>query len=85
MAAGPGTSWAGVIGSSAPEIWPTLSVNLALQFGIAVLASEPVVLGSARRANASWGRLLQEAQATVTTAPVGGDRSGVAVVMLGWA
>lgn len=80
-----GTSWPGVIIQHVlPNIWPTLSVNLALQFGIAVLAEASLsYLGlGAPPPNASWGRLLQEAQATVTTAPIGAIAPGVAVVML---
>ncbi|WP_285043140.1 ABC transporter permease [Plantibacter sp. LMC-P-059a] len=80
-----GTSWPGIIGQHVlPNIWPTLSVNLALQFGIAVLAEASLsYLGlGAPPPNASWGRLLQEAQATVTTAPIGAVAPGVAVVML---
>lgn len=80
-----GTSWPGVIREHIlPNIWPTLSVNLALQFGIAVLAEASLsYLGlGAPPPNASWGRLLQEAQATVTTAPVGAIAPGIAVVML---
>lgn len=80
-----GTSWTGVIVQHVlPNIWPTLSVNLALQFGIAVLAEASLsYLGlGAPPPNASWGRLLQEAQSTVTTAPIGAFAPGVAVVML---
>lgn len=67
-----------------PNIWPTLSVNLALQFGAAVLAEASLsYLGlGAPPPNASWGRLLQEAQATFTTAPAGAIAPGVALVVL---
>jgi peptide/nickel transport system permease protein len=80
-----GTSWLGVIGRHImPNIWPTLSVNLALQFGIAVLAEASLsYLGlGAPPPNASWGRLLQEAQGTVAVAPVGAIAPGVALVVL---
>jgi peptide/nickel transport system permease protein len=80
-----GTSWAGIIARHIlPNIWPTLSVNLALQFGVAVLAEASLsYLGlGAPPPNASWGRLLQEAQGTVSTAPVGAIAPGVALVVL---
>jgi peptide/nickel transport system permease protein len=80
-----GTSCAGVVGRHIlPNIWPTLSVNLALQFGIAVLAEASLsYLGlGAPPPNASWGRLLQEAQGTVAVAPVGAIAPGVALVVL---
>ncbi len=80
-----GTGWAGVIGRHImPNIWPTLSVNLALQFGVAVLAEASLsYLGlGAPPPNASWGRLLQEAQGTVAVAPVGAIAPGVALVVL---
>ncbi len=67
-----------------PNIWPTLGVNLALQFGVAVLAEASLsYLGlGAPPPNASWGRLLQEAQGTVAVAPVGAIAPGVALVVL---
>lgn len=80
-----GTSWPGIVGKHIlPNIWPTLSVNLALQFGVAVLAEASLsYLGlGAPPPNASWGRLLQEAQGTVATAPVGAIAPGVALVVL---
>ncbi|MGO4536342.1 ABC transporter permease [Leifsonia sp. 2MCAF36] len=80
-----GTSWSGIIARHIlPNIWPTLSVNLALQFGVAVLAEASLsYLGlGAPPPNASWGRLLQEAQGTVSTAPVGAIAPGVALVVL---
>jgi len=80
-----GTSWAGIVARHIlPNIWPTLSVNLALQFGVAVLAEASLsYLGlGAPPPNASWGRLLQEAQGTVSTAPVGAIAPGVALVVL---
>ncbi|WP_158862839.1 ABC transporter permease [Leifsonia sp. AG29] len=80
-----GTSWPGVVLRHVmPNIWPTLSVNLALQFGVAVLAEASLsYLGlGAPPPNASWGRLLEEAQGTVATAPVGAIAPGVALVVL---
>jgi peptide/nickel transport system permease protein len=80
-----GTRWPGiVIRHILPNIWPTLSVNLALQFGVAVLAEASLsYLGlGAPPPNASWGRLLQEAQGTVITAPVGAIAPGLALIAL---
>lgn len=67
-----------------PNIAPTLAVTLALQFGAAVLAEASLsYLGlGAPPPNASWGRLLQEAQGTVFTAPIGAIAPGVALVVL---
>ena len=80
-----GTRWPGIVAFHVlPNIWPTLSVNLALQFGAAVLAEASLsYLGlGAPPPNASWGRLLQEAQGTVLTAPVGAIAPGIALVVL---
>ncbi|MGY0491413.1 ABC transporter permease [Streptomyces sp. WG-D5] len=80
-----GTSWPRVVaGHVLPNIWPTLAVNLALQFGLAVLAEAGLsYLGlGAPPPNASWGRMLQEAQATFTTAPAGALAPGVLLVLL---
>jgi peptide/nickel transport system permease protein len=80
-----GTGWFGiVVRHILPNIWPTLAVNLALQFGLAVLAEASLsYLGlGAPPPNASWGRLLQVAQGTVYTAPVGAIAPGVAIVVL---
>ncbi|MGW9253840.1 ABC transporter permease [Streptomyces albidoflavus] len=67
-----------------PNIWPTLVVNLALQFGLAVLAEAGLsYLGlGAPPPNASWGGMLQQAQATFTTAPAGAIAPGVLLVVL---
>jgi peptide/nickel transport system permease protein len=67
-----------------PNIWPTISVNLGVLFGIAVLAEASLsYLGlGAPPPNASWGRLLQEAQGTFTRAPVGALAPGVLLVIL---
>lgn len=80
-----GTSWpAIVVRHVLPNIWPTLSVNLALQFGLAVIAEASLsYLGlGAPPPNPSWGQLLEEAQATVYTAPVGAIAPGIALVIL---
>lgn len=80
-----GTSWIGIVFQHVlPNIWPTLSVNFALQFGLAVIAEASLsYLGlGAPPPNASWGRLLQEAQGTVYTAPIGAIAPGIALVSL---
>ncbi|GAB2926595.1 ABC transporter permease [Nonomuraea fastidiosa] len=80
-----GSSWPRIIAEHVlPNIWPTLMVNLALQLGLAVLAEASLsYLGlGPPPPNASWGRLLQEAQATVLTAPVGAVAPGVLLVVL---
>jgi peptide/nickel transport system permease protein len=80
-----GASWPRVILEHVlPNVWPTLVVNLALQFGLAVLAEASLsYLGlGPPPPNASWGQLLQEAQATVLTAPIGAIAPGVALVLL---
>lgn len=80
-----GASWGRVIREHVlPNVWPTLAVNLALQFGLAVLAEASLsYLGlGPPPPNASWGQLLQEAQATVLTAPIGALAPGAALVLL---
>lgn len=80
-----GTSWPAIVFMHVlPNIWPTLIVNLALQFGLAVIAEASLsYLGlGAPPPNASWGRLLQEAQASVYTAPFGAVAPGIALVSL---
>ena len=65
-----------------PNIWPTLATNLAVTMGGAVLAEAGLsYLGlGAPPPNASWGRLLQDAQATFTTQPLGAIAPGLAIV-----
>jgi peptide/nickel transport system permease protein len=67
-----------------PNIWPTLAVNLALQFGIAVSAEASLsYLGlGPPPPNASWGRLLQEAQSTALVAPLAAVAPGFLLVAL---
>lgn len=80
-----GTSWPRTVAQHVlPNIWPTLVVNLALQFGLAVLAEAGLsYLGlGVPPPNASWGGMLQEAQATFTTAPAGALAPGILLVML---
>ncbi len=59
-------------------------MNFALQFGLAVIAEASLsYLGlGTPPPNASWGRLLLEAQGTVLSAPVGAIAPGIALVML---
>jgi peptide/nickel transport system permease protein len=80
-----GSSWLGIIVQHVlPNVWPTILVNLALQFGLAVLAEASLsYLGlGAPPPNASWGELLQEAQGTVYTAPFGAIAPGILLVIL---
>lgn len=66
-----------------PNVWPTLVVPLALQFGGAVIAEASLSylgLGSPPP-NASWGRMLQEAQSTVLVAPLGAVLPGILLVV----
>ncbi len=81
----PGPACAGIVWEHVlPNIWPTISVNLGLLFGVAVLAEASLsYLGlGAPPPNSSWGRLLQEAQGTVNTAPLGAIAPGVVLVVL---
>ncbi len=80
-----GSSWPAIVAEHVlPNIWPTLAVNFALQFGAAVIAEASLsYLGlGAPPPNASWGRLLQEAQGTVYTAPIAAIAPGIALVSL---
>ncbi|MGV8830603.1 MAG: ABC transporter permease [Devosia sp.] len=80
-----GTSWPAIVFRHVlPNIWPTLLVNFALQFGLAAIAEASLsYLGlGAPPPNSSWGRLLQEAQSTVYTAPFGAIAPGLALLLL---
>ena len=80
-----GTTWPRIVVKHVlPNIWPTLLANFALQFGLAVIAEASLsYLGlGAPPPNASWGRLLQEAQGTVYTAPFGAIAPGLALLVL---
>ncbi|MBB2947159.1 peptide/nickel transport system permease protein [Actinoplanes lutulentus] len=80
-----GISWPRIVVSHVlPNIAPTVSVNLALQAGLAVLAEASLsYLGlGTPPPNASWGRMLYEAQATVLVAPVAALAPGIALVAL---
>lgn len=80
-----GSSWPSIVARHIlPNIAPTLAVNFALQFGIAVIAEASLsYLGlGAPPPNASWGRLLQEAQGTVYVAPIGAIAPGLALISL---
>ncbi|WP_424447661.1 ABC transporter permease [Microbacterium arborescens] len=64
------------------NVWPTLIVPLALQFGGAVGAEASLSylgLGSPPP-NASWGRMLEEAQSTVLVAPTAAILPGILLV-----
>lgn len=78
------SSWGIVWRHLLPNMAPTLYVTFALQFGAAVLAEASLsYLGlGAPPPNASWGRLLQEAQGTVLVAPAGAIAPGIALVVL---
>ncbi|WP_213814057.1 ABC transporter permease [Glaciihabitans sp. dw_435] len=67
-----------------PNVWPTILVNLALQFGLSVIAEASLsYLGlGAPPPNSSWGRMLKEAEGTVLTAPIGAIAPGIAIVIL---
>jgi peptide/nickel transport system permease protein len=80
-----GISWPRIVLTHVlPNIWPVVLVNLALQAGLAVLAEASLsYLGlGTPPPNASWGRMLFEAQATVLTAPVAAIAPGLALVAL---
>lgn len=67
-----------------PNVWPTLIVPLALQFGGAVGAEASLSylgLGSPPP-NASWGRMLQEAQSTVLVSPLAAVLPGILLVAM---
>ncbi|GLY02851.1 peptide ABC transporter permease [Actinoplanes sp. NBRC 101535] len=80
-----GVSWPRIVASHVlPNIGPVVLVNLALQAGLAVLAEASLsYLGlGTPPPNASWGRMLFEAQASVLTAPVAALAPGIALVIL---
>jgi peptide/nickel transport system permease protein len=80
-----GISWPRIVATHVlPNIAPVLMVNLALQAGLAVLAEASLsYLGlGTPPPNASWGRMLFEAQATALTAPVAALAPGIALVAL---
>ena len=80
-----GTSWPKIVVLHVlPNIWPTLLVTVALQFGIAGLAEASLsYLGlGAPPPNESWGSLLQQAQNTVYTAPLSAIVPGVLLIIL---
>jgi peptide/nickel transport system permease protein len=67
-----------------PNIWPVLSANAAVIFGASVLAEAGLsYLGlGVPPPNASLGRLMQEAQSTVLTAPLGAALPGLVIVVM---
>ncbi|MFI5934705.1 ABC transporter permease [Actinoplanes sp. NPDC051494] len=80
-----GITWPRIVLSHVlPNIAPVLLVNLALQAGLAVLAEASLsYLGlGTPPPNASWGRMLFEAQATVLTSPAAAIAPGLALVTL---
>ncbi len=80
-----GTSRWGILrGHVLPNLWPTLIVNLAIIYGVAVLTEAGLsYLGlGAPPPSYSWGRLLREAQSTVLTAPLGAIAPGIAIILL---
>jgi len=67
-----------------PNIWQVLSVNIAVVFGVSILAEASLsYLGlGVPPPNASLGRLMQEAQSTVLIAPLGAILPGIVIVMI---
>jgi peptide/nickel transport system permease protein len=67
-----------------PNIAPVLLVNIAVLFGASILAEASLSwLGlGVPPPNASLGRLMQEAQATVLTAPLGAIVPGLVIVAI---
>jgi peptide/nickel transport system permease protein len=61
-----------------------LSVNIAVLFGVSILAEASLsYLGlGVPPPNASLGRLMQEAQSTVLTAPLGAILPGLVIVLI---
>jgi len=80
-----GTGWFRIIVHHLlPNLWPSLIVNAALMFGTAVLTEASLsFLGlGVPPPNASLGRLLQQAQQTVLTAPWGAVAPGIVIVCI---
>jgi peptide/nickel transport system permease protein len=67
-----------------PNIWQVLSVNIALVFGMSILAEATLsYLGlGVPPPNASLGRIMQESQSTVLTAPFGAIIPGLVIVAI---
>lgn len=79
-----GIGWWGIrVRHVLPQIWPTLLVQLTLLAGGAILAESSLsYLGlGTPPPQASWGRMLREAQATMSTAPWGAILPGIAIVI----
>lgn len=80
-----GTSWLRIVFIHIfPNIWPTLSVTLAMQFGLAGLAEASLSylgLGSPPP-NSSWGSILQESQQSVLTSPLAAVIPGTLLILL---
>lgn len=77
-----GTGWFGIIGRHVlPNIYPTLLVQLMLLAGSAILAEASLSylgLGAPPPAP-SWGRMLKEAQSTISAQPWGAIVPGIAI------
>jgi peptide/nickel transport system permease protein len=67
-----------------PNIWQVLSVNIAVMFGVSILAEASLsYLGlGVPPPNASLGRLMQGAQSTVLTAPLGAIVPGAVIIAI---
>jgi peptide/nickel transport system permease protein len=67
-----------------PNIWQVLLVNVAVIFGVSILAEASLsYLGlGVPPPNASLGRLMQEAQTTVFTAPLGAILPGLVIMLI---
>lgn len=77
-----GTGWWGITRLHVlPNVAPTLLVQLMLLAGGAILAEASLsYLGlGAPPPNASWGRMLREAQSTISAAPLGAILPGLAI------
>jgi peptide/nickel transport system permease protein len=67
-----------------PNIWQVLSVNIAVIFGVSILAEAGLsYLGlGVPPPNASLGKLMQNAQSTVLTAPLGAVVPGLVIIAI---